>query len=382
VQLTRQRLNRATLERQSLLHRQALAPVDALVRVCALQAQEPASPYLALWNRISGFDPAALDAAFADGSIVKATLMRITLHAVHRDDHPTCHAAMLPSLRASRLYDRRFTTSGLSIADVDSMMPDLVQFTAQPRSKIEIERFLEGRVGQRGSRAWWALKTFGPLQHVPTGGPWSFGPRASFIAAPRMLPASEHHASVRRLIRRYLEGFGPASVPDVAQFTLLQRSVVRDALRLMTGELDEMDGPDGARLFDVPGGPLPPEDSVAPPRLMAMWDSVLLAYADRSRLIPPDYRRLVIRQNGDVLPTVLVDGHVAGVWRPVEGGIEATAFHRLAAEAWAGLEVEAGALIRFLAGRDPKVYRRYSHWWATLPAAEVRLMEPDNVPLG
>ena len=62
---------------------------------------------------------------------------------------------------------------------------------------------------------------------------------------------------------------------------------------------------------------------------MAMWDSTLLAYVDRSRIIPPDYRELVIRTNGDVLPTLLVDGHVAGVWRPVDGGIEATAFHRL-----------------------------------------------------
>jgi hypothetical protein len=67
-----------------------------------------------------------------------------------------------------------------------------------------------------------------------------------------------------------------------------------------------------------------------------MWDSVLLAYDDRSRLIPPAYRRRLIHQNGDVLPSLLVDGLVAGAWRPVEGGIEATAFHRLSKDAWAG----------------------------------------------
>lgn len=105
-----------------------------------------------------------------------------------------------------------------------------------------------------------------------------------------------------------------------------------------------------------------------------MWDSTLLAYADRSRIIPPDYRRIVTRQNGDVLPTLLVDGHVAGVWRPVEGGIEATAFHPLPDEAWAGLEAEAGALAAFLAPREPLVYRRYAHWWSRLPDAQVRLL--------
>jgi Winged helix DNA-binding domain len=105
-----------------------------------------------------------------------------------------------------------------------------------------------------------------------------------------------------------------------------------------------------------------------------MWDSILLAYFDRGRVIPPSYRRLVTRQNGDVLPTLLVDGYVAGVWRPVSGGIEATAFHRLSDQAWTGLAAEAGALLAFLADRDPGVYRRYGHWWAKLPSAEVRLL--------
>jgi hypothetical protein len=45
------------------------------------------------------------------------------------------------------------------------------------------------------------------------------------------------------------------------------------------------------------------------------------------------------------------------VWRPVDAGIEATAFHRLPDEAWHGLESEARALIAFLADREPVVYR-------------------------
>jgi hypothetical protein len=179
---------------------------------------------------------------------------------------------------------------------------------------------------------------------------------------------------VQRLVLRYLEAFGPASVSDFAQFTMLRRPVVRQALHALTDSVVELEGPDGVRLFDVPGGLLPAEDTVAPPRLLPMWDSVLLAYADRSRVIPPDYRRLVIRQNGDVLPTLLVDGYVAGVWRPVEGGIEATALHPLSVDAWNGLEAEARSLVAFLADREPTVYRRYAHWWKALPSAEVRFL--------
>ena len=85
-------------------------------------------------------------------------------------------------------------------------------------------------------------------------------------------------------------------------------------------------------------------------------------------------RALVTRNNGDVLPTLLVDGRVAGVWRPVEGGIEATAFRSLSDVDWDGLAAEARALVAFLAGRESTVYRRYGHWWAKLPPGEVRLL--------
>ena len=47
---------------------------------------------------------------------------------------------------------------------------------------------------------------------------------------------------------------------------------------------------------------------------------------------------------------------------------------RLSDGDWAGLEAEARGLVAFLAGRDAEVYRRYGHWWGTLPAVEVRLL--------
>ena len=374
MRLTARQLNRATLGRQLLLRREPLDVVDAIRRVVALQAQEAASPYIALWNRVAAFDPADLDAAFADGSVVKASLIRLTLHAVHAGDYPRFHNAMLSSLRASRLYDRRYTTSGLSIADADGLLPDLLEFVARPRSKAEIESLLAARLGEHQPRAWWALKMFAPLHHVPTGGSWSYGTKASFLAAPTKPAQAPPDESVQWLVLGYLEGFGPASVPDFAQFTMLRRPVTAQALEALADKVVELEGPNGATLFDIPGAPLPAEDTPAPPRLLPMWDSILLAYSDRSRVIPADYRRLVSRQNGDVLPTLLVDGYVAGVWRPVEGGIEATAFHALSDEAWTGLAAEAGALMAFLADREPIVYRRYAHWWATLPSAEVPVL--------
>lgn len=144
-------------------------------------------------------------------------------------------------------------------------------------------------------------------------------------------------------------------------------------LRALDGAVEQLKGPDGTALFDVPGAPRPPADTPAPPRLMAMWDSVLRARADRGRVIPPALRPLVTRANGDVLPTLLVDGYVAGVWRPADGGVAATAFHDLAPDVWDGLTAEARSLTALPAGRRPAGLQRYDHWWAKLPRARVRI---------
>ena len=282
---------------------------------------------------------------------------------------------MVALLRASRLSDGRFRATGLSIAEADAVVPQALEFASQPRTNADMEARLTELVGVLPEpRLWWALRTYAPVLHAPTGGPWSFGDRPSYVAC-RLEPFDGEGEQARPLlVRRYLQAFGPASAADIGAFTLLRMPAVRAALAGLTDEVETHEGPDGKPRYDVADQPLPPADTPAPPRLMAMWDSVLLAYQDRSRVLPDAYRKLVIRSNGDVLPTLLVDGYVAGVWRPVDGGIEVTAFHRLPADAWAGLAGEAAALVAFLADRQPDVYRRYARWWESLPATERRVL--------
>ncbi|MGW8724613.1 winged helix DNA-binding domain-containing protein [Streptomyces sp. NPDC055808] len=377
MKVTERALNRATLSRQLLLRRAELTPLDGLRQVVALQAQHPASPYIALWNRLSGFDPAELDEAFARRTVVKATLMRITLHAVLAEDYPVFRAAMQPTLYASRL-GYRFAAAGLTPADAEELVPELLAFAERPRTMAEMRAWVEERLGaERGDGGWWGLRAYAPLQHAPSKDPWSFGYRPSFVAAaprPAFTGREPDLQALRALILRYLAGFGPASVADVAQFVMMRRATVREALRGLEGAVEQAQGPDGLVLFDLPDAPRPPADTPASPRLMAMWDSVLLAYADRDRVIPAAYRPLVIRNNGDVLPTLLVDGYVAGVWRPTARGVEATAFHPLTRAVWDGLAEEAESLGALLAGREATPYSRHHHWWARLPEAEVRLL--------
>jgi hypothetical protein len=71
----------------------------------------------------------------------------------------------------------------------------------------------------------------------------------------------------------------------------------------------------GAELFDLPSAPRPGGDVPAPVRLAAEFDNLLLAHADRSRVVHPDHLKRFYTINGIFPGAVLIDGFVAGMWR-------------------------------------------------------------------
>ena len=352
--------------RQGLSSRRPVGVTDAVRSVLALQAQEPAAPYLALWNRIDDFDPSDLDRALADGAIVKASLFRFTLHAVDANDIPWARAAMQSRARDAG-YQRILDDAGLTGERFDELLERLSAVMAEPHDNTAIEQVLSELVPESGdpARLWSALRVVA-FRHAPTTDPWSFGRRPAFL--PCTVAADDEPAAIAELVRRYLTAFGPATVADMSQFTILKRSALREVVESMS-DVVAVAGPDGSQLLDVDGGGSRPDAEMAtlPPRLLGMWDSVLLAYDDRSRVIPDEHRPHVIRRNGDVLPTVLVDGLVRGVWRASADAIEVRALEPLDDATLVDLDHEARDLRRLLADREPTVFSRFGRWWERLP---------------
>lgn len=226
--ITARGLNRSTLARQLLLDRVTIGVEDAVRRVVALQAQQPGSPYVALWNRVVDFDPAGLDKAVESYALVRSTLMRLTLHLVHAEDYRAFREGMEPTLRGSRLHDPRYKAAGFTADDADALLPELLEYAGEARTgALMRERLEAARGGPVEAVVWRMLRQYAPLWHAPTGPPWSFGAAQSFVTASAPLPVlgdpEAATAGLAVLIRRYLEGFGPASVPDMAQFTMAPR---------------------------------------------------------------------------------------------------------------------------------------------------------------
>lgn len=155
-----------------------------------------------------------------------------------------------------------------------------------------------------------------------------------------------------QLVLRYLAAFGPASAADAQTWSGLQGlAPVFESLR---PQLLVFKGESGRReLFDLPGAPRPGDDAPAPARFLPEFDNLVLAHADRTRLLADEHRGALVTKNLRVRATFLWDGMVAGTWeiqrKRASATLAMTPFEALPARAVKELTAEAEALLRFAA---------------------------------
>ena len=346
--LSRAQLNRATLARQLLLAREAVAATEAVERLAGLQAQEPKPPFLGLWTRVAGFDGAALRHALLEREVVRATLMRSTLHLMSAADYVALRMAMQPPTSvALRVLGAR--SEGL---DLDAVLPAARNLLAgRPLTFDAIRASLQERFPDVNDRALgYAVRTLLPLVMVPgEDARWGFARVAEFALAGEWLGTPLGQEDREALVRRYLGAFGPASAADVQAWSGVggMKAVLdgmRDGLELFTDER-------GRELFDLSEAPRPDAEVPAPPRFLPEFDSLVLAHDDRSRVIADEHRPLVTTKNLRVRATFLVEGTVAGIWtidaKRRLATLRIAPFGRLGKRARGALAEEGEALVRF-----------------------------------
>src|SRR5688572_17077029 len=96
--LTLREINRATLARQLLLDRTTKSVPEVIEQLVGLQAQQASAPYVGLWTRLPNFQRDDLAKLIEDRSVIKATLMRSTLHLFTVADYLRFRATLQPVL--------------------------------------------------------------------------------------------------------------------------------------------------------------------------------------------------------------------------------------------------------------------------------------------
>src|SRR4051812_26326410 len=308
--LSARELNRATLARQLLLERSDLEAETAIERLAGLQAQLAMPPFVGLWTRLADFRRDPLNELIAERRVVRAHLMRSTLHLVSARDYLSFRSVLQPALE--RAYRGFFGTRsrGLDLDPIAAAAREHVE--REPRAFGELTKLLTELDPDRDANAlaFGARMRLAMVQTPTPGATWGYGNAPRWALPEQWLGQPvDSAAGSGELIRRYLGAFGPARVADVQ--TWAGMTGLREAVDALRPELVALRDENGNELLDLPEASRPGGDAPAPVRLLPDYDNLVLSHADRTRFVPDEHRRKVLRTAGRVSATFLVGGVVA-----------------------------------------------------------------------
>lgn len=356
--VTHRALGRATLARQMLLERAQHTPTRAIERLAGMQAQAPLSPYVGLWTRLSTFETDQLATLVRHRKVVRASLMRVTVHLVSARDalawRPILQRVAEGGWRGSR-WSRQIGSA--DPAAVLAAARELIDERAVGRTELGqalAERFPDADPFALGGTVLYLQATVQP----PPRGVWGEGGVTKLRSMQSWLGRElDADPSVDDLVLRCIGALGPMSVKDIQAWCGLTR--LREVVERLGPRLREFRGEDGAELFDRPRAARPSADVPAPARYLPEYDNLLLSHADRRRVNPLGRPVPLFPGNGAQLGTFLVDGQHSGHWRirrsagaadPSSAVLELEPFRRLRPPEVDELSAEGLALLRFVTG--------------------------------
>jgi DNA glycosylase AlkZ-like len=336
--LTERELNRALLARQMLLERVSAPLPRVLERMGGLQAQYAPSMYIGLWSRVEGLERDAVTRGLERRSIVQASMMRATIHLVSKRDYWHFVVGIRGGLREWWLRTHGRDIPRREIAANDRKVRRALR--GKTLSRAELEEVL--------GRRWAGAGVFVDLVRVPPSGTWERRRADLFALAEEWVGPEDasQDEGIERLVRRYLQGFGPARPAEIADWASLDVSTTKRALEQL--DLRRFQDEQGKELVDLPRLALPAADTPAPARLLPVWDATLLVHARRTQILPEQYRARVFNvKTPNSVNTFLVDGQVAGTWRYEKERVKLEPFGRLTKADRAELDEEAERLAAF-----------------------------------
>ena len=312
-----------------------------------MQAQVPTSPYVGLWTRLEGFRPETLADLITNRRAVRIALMRSTIHLVTDRDclrlRPLFQTFLERALYTATPFGRQMV--GMDMTALVAAAREALN--ERPRTLAELGTVLHQRWPDRDPASLaYAVRHLVPLVQVPPRGVWRRSGAARCATAEAWLGRPpQGKPSVEKLILRYLAAFGPATVGDIQAWSGLR--ALRPIVDRMRPQLRTLTDTGGRELLDVPEGPLTDPDTPAPPRFLPEYDNLLLAHADRTRVLSDEHRHAIGAR------TVLVDGLVRGTWtiarRPRGATLTVGCFTPLRKADYTAVEEEGTRLLAFVA---------------------------------
>ena len=312
--LSRQMLNRTLLARQMLLQRQTRPVVETIEHLVGMQSQVPTNPYVALWSRLTNFGTDELSRMVVERKVVRASLMRATLHLVTARDCLTLYPLLSPVL-ARTFKNTPFGKGTQHLKPAPLLNRARTLLDEQPRTLKDLGALLHQQwPDYEPSHLAQAVHHLLPLVQVPPRGTWGASHKATWATIENWLGRPfDPEPELDALVLRYLAAFGPATAADVSTWSGL--TGLREVLTRLRPQLRIFRDERGRELFDIPEAPWPEPDSDAPPRFLPEYDNILLSHADRTRVMSDDNRKRLMTRNAVLPGSFLLDGYLQGTWK-------------------------------------------------------------------
>lgn len=280
--------------------------------------------------------------------------MRSTVHTVSRADYPLLLAGVRAARREWWLRVVRHEASGLDMNVVVGIVRE--RLTRGAARTAELKALLAAN--HIPAIAWSGLGLWLEMVRVPPSGTWERRLADLYGLADEWRGTSKatEAEGLELLVRRYLGGFGPAKVADIASWAGLPPAKVVPVVERLP--LRRFRDEAGGVLFDLTRGALPDADARAPVRFLLTFEALTMIHARRTQVMPEQYRPIVFStKTPHSMPVFLVDGAVAGTWRYEVGRVRVDPFEPIPRGARRELDEEAKALAAFHAdGQSPKAF--------------------------
>jgi hypothetical protein len=294
------------LGRQLLNQDRRRSPADIVERLAGMNAQTKRGPVVGMWTRTADYDHGEYVAALRRYDLVRANLMRGTVHLVTRRQYQAWRACLQPV--AERMV-RQYCPDLWEAADHDSVLAAgrALLLDSPGLTRAQIGAGLAPRIpGARPRDLGFAVRMLLPVVEAADTDPW-VSARTAYVLAESVLgePPGPAAAGTADLVRSYLAAFGPATAADFGYWsgmTGAAAAVANAGANLAaTGERP---------LFDA--GEPPGDEAVRPAFVLPEFDNLLFCRKDDPGLAAA--KHTLIHGSGQMHGCVLAGDDVVAHW--------------------------------------------------------------------
>lgn len=241
--------------------------------------------------------------------LTKTWLYRGTLHGVQMED--------LPALLALHADESSFAWLGVGNAQLEdiadrviSLMEDGVYSRAEMRRIFAYD--LDPQIIARIFSSWGGI-----FVYLARRGKVAFRDITSrdfdLIDAE---PAQTPDEVLPECLRRFFAAYGPATLADASSFFGLTKDRKKNLSMLNLDAFSRVEY-EGNIYYSVEA--YADMKDIPELTLLSGFDPLIVSYTNRGIVLPPEYKSAVILKSGICLPTIAINGHVAGLWNIKNG---------------------------------------------------------------